>query len=157
MGHHIIELDCICTDCNGTGLYRGFAEGKEFGVVCYECKGTGKAHIKFEYDDFKGKVKRTEVKQVIAVNPGIGVAVSNGYTLDSFGGMRYEDWFKGKPFPPKSEMRQFVCPAWWYQAADYDLKPGWCREYGFSLGSFSSCPRFPKKELCWERFDSEHS
>jgi hypothetical protein len=158
LSHHVIEFDYKCQACKGTGLYKGLAEGEGFGVVCYRCNGTGRAHFKFEYDDFIKRIKRNDVKQVLEVNPGIvaGFGENKQFTLDSFGGIRYEDWFKGKPFPPKSEMRQFTCPAWWYQSANYNLKPEWCDEYGFGFGSFSSCARFSQKELCWARFDKEH-
>jgi hypothetical protein len=158
MSHHIVELDYECQACKGTGIYKGMAERDDFGVVCHSCDGTGKAHFKFEYDDFTTRRKRNNVKQVLEVNPGIiaGAGENQQYTLDSFGGMRYEDWFAGKPFPPKSEMRQFTCPAWWYQSANHHLKPDWCMEYGFGFGYFSNCPRFSQKELCWARFDKEH-
>ena len=59
MSHHVIEYDCICTACKGTGIYKGLAERDCFGVVCYRCKGTGKRHEKIEYDDFEGKVQNT--------------------------------------------------------------------------------------------------
>lgn len=159
MSHHIIELDYECQACKGTGIYKGMAERGDFGVVCCKCEGTGKAHFKFEYDDFIKRRKRNNVKQVLEVNPGIIADTGENYqfTLDSFGGMKYEDWFAGKPFPPKSEMRQFTCPAWWCQSANYDLKPTWCHECGFDFGAFSSCPCFLEKAKCWERFDSEHS
>lgn len=157
MGHHVIGYDCVCTDCKGSGIYVGMAEKDGFGVVCYKCKGTGQRHEKIEYDDFDHK-KKLQLVRVLECNPGIGVGIApeKGFTEESFGGMPYEDWFAGKPFPLKSEMRAFVCPAWWYQSANYDLKPEWCREYGFGLSSFSSCDRFPQKELCWQRFDKEH-
>jgi len=158
MGHHVIEYDCRCTSCKGTGLYTGLAERDGFGVVCLGCKGTGMQHIKREYDDFEGRIQRKDVVRVLECNPGIcaGINPEMRLTEESFGGMPYADWSAGKPFPPKSEMRAFVCPAWWYQSANYDLKPKWCSEYGCSYGTFSSCDRFPKKELCWQRFDKEH-
>jgi hypothetical protein len=159
MAHHIIEYDCICESCKGTGLYKGIAERDKFAVVCYRCNGTGCFHGKVEYDDFKKRLIHEDVEQVLEVNVGIvaGVGKNGEYNLDSFGGMRYKDWLDGKPFPPKSEMRAFVCPAWWYQSANYVLKPDWCHEYDFCFGSFSSCPRFQNKELCWQRFDSENA
>lgn len=157
MGHHVIEYDCECKSCKGTGLYKGLAERDIFAVVCHSCDGTGCQHCKIEYDDFLGRKERNDVSQVLEVNVGIcaGVGKDGQFTIDSFGGMRYTDWLEGKPFPQKSEMRNFVCPAWWYQAANYDLKPKWCGEYGFHFGSFSGCPRFYDKELCWQRFDNE--
>lgn len=155
MSHHKIEYDCQCKACKGTGLYVGLAEHDGFAVVCHRCDGTGKRHEIIEYDDFDGKEKRKGVIKVLETNPGIvaGVNPEQGFTLENFGGMPYEDWLKGKPFPARSEMRQFTCPAWWYQSADYEKKPDWdwCR----ACGSFSGCKHFATKEKCWERFDKE--
>lgn len=155
MAHHIIEYDCICTSCKGTGIYIGFAEMDGFGVVCHYCKGTGKKHIKIEYDDFKKKVKRDNVVRVLEVNPGFGAGIGHGFTEESFGGMPYSDWWKGKQFPAKSEMRLFTCPSWWYQAANYELKPDW--DWCKVCGAFSGCDHFKTKEECWKRFDQEQT
>lgn len=160
MGHHIVEFDYECTNCKGTGIYVGFAEQDGAGVVCHTCRGTGKAHRKFEYDDFEGRKARPNIKRVYEANPGvcIGGGPDSVIALEDFGGMDYQEWLDGKPFPPKSECREYICPAWWYQTVNYGLKPNWCREYGSSIcGVFSECPRFPQKELCWARFDKEHS
>jgi hypothetical protein len=158
MAHHKIEYDCQCASCEGTGLYKGFAENGGAAVVDQNCQGTGKRHVVIEYDDFEGKKRHRDITRVIEVNPGIGVGVrlETGLTLESFGGMPYEDWFSGKPFPPKSEMRKFTCPVWWYQSADYEKKPDWdwCNTNRF--GRFYSCLHFATKEKCWERFDAEH-
>jgi len=151
--HHKIEFDCKCEACKGTGIYVGFAERDGFGVVCGACKGTGKLHKIIEYDDFTNRGKRKGVKKIIRANPGITVGINPvlGLTLESFGGMDYLDWLKGKPFPKKSEMRNFICPAWWCQNVDYKKKPEWDCCPGF--GAFSDCPQFANKRTCWERFD----
>ncbi|MBU1067070.1 hypothetical protein KKE60_04755 [Patescibacteria group bacterium] len=155
MSHHKIEYDCKCKPCKGTGLYIGIVERDGFAVVCHHCAGTGKRHEVLEYDDFEGKEKRDNVIRVLEINPGIcaGVNPEKGFTMESYGGMPYEDWLKGEPFPLGSEMRLFACPAWWYQSADYGKKPrwDWCR----GLGAFYNCDHFPTKEECWERFDRE--
>jgi len=144
-----IEFDEQCKACNGTGLYKGMGEKDGYAVVCHTCEGTGKHHYVHEYEEFTGKKERNGIKQVVKTNPGIYL----GGNLD-FGGMSYEDWKQGKPFPPKSEMRKHTCPAWWYQSADYDKKPCW-KECGF--GSFSACKHFPDKDKCWERWDKEYT
>ena len=153
---HKIEFDCECESCHGSGIYCGIAEGGGFGVVCHTCDGTGQVHRVIIYSDFEGKNILLDVKRVLQTNPGIGLGESEerGLTLESFGGMPYQEWLEGQPFPPKSEMRQFTCPAWWYQSANYNRKPAWdwCRP----RGAFSSCDHFKEKEKCWERFDEEN-
>jgi hypothetical protein len=149
---HIVEFDEKCKSCKGTGLYVGIGERDGAAVVCRACDGTGKYHFKHEYEDFIGREKREKVKRVYQANPGIGIGEAIGKcTLEDFGGMPYEDWLKGKPFPPKSEMRKYTCPAWWYQSADYDKKPDWpeC----ILGGTFSECSRFYNKHKCWEKWD----
>jgi len=163
MSHHIIEYDCQCDECKGTGLYVGFAEKNGFAVVCHSCKGTGKTHKKIEYDDFDGRKDREGIKRVLQTNPGIGIGLGQmnqkdstfpSFTgIESFGGLNYEDWKAGKKFVKGTEMREFTCPAWWYQGADYDKKPSW-KECGY--GCFSGCENFKHKDKCWERFDKEN-
>ncbi len=149
----IIEFDEQCRSCKGTGLFRGMAEGEGIAVVCYDCKGTGCYHFKREYDEFTGKKQRGGIQRVIEYNPGFGLGEGNGYVLSDFGGMTYEDWISGKPFVPGMEMRHFVCPAWWYQGADYKKKPDWCE--CMLGGTFRSCPHFHHKDKCWARWDQE--
>ena len=149
---HIVEFDEKCKSCKGTGLYVGIGERDGSAVVCHECDGTGKSHFKREYEDFDARAKRKDIERVYEANPGIGIGNGNGHYLEEFGGMPYKDWLNGKPFLPKSEMRKFVCPAWWYQSVDYKKKPNWKEcEYG----SFSSCASFPNKDKCWERWDKQ--
>jgi len=72
--------------------------------------------------------------------------------MDAFGGMSCAEWWAGKPFPEGSEMRKYVCPAWWNQSADTD------REFSCPIspgGHFSGCPQFADKAACWERWDRE--
>jgi len=147
------EVDEKCQSCKGTGLYVGFAEHDGSAVVCHICKGTGCHHLVHEYEEFKERSVRDDVTHVIEVNPGIGVGADGRYALSDFGGMPYKDWLEGKPFPKGSEMRQFTCPAWWYQSADYHKKPEW--DECTSIGSFSRCKHFENKAMCWDRFDGE--
>ena len=155
MGHHVIEYDQKCKSCNGTGLYVGFAERDGAAVVCHTCKGTGCHHVKIEYDDFTVRLPHRTAQHVVQVNPGICIGAGKDYKLPDFGGMSYQDWLNGKSFERGMENRKFTCPARWYQSADYELKPDW--EECSGCGSFSGCKSFSKKELCWERFDKEHS
>jgi hypothetical protein len=149
----VAEFDEKCPSCKGTGLYQGMGEGKGFAVVCHTCSGTGKHHFKHVYEEFTKRKEATNVVQVLEVNPGISVGTNDKISFKDFGGMSYEDWKKGKKFPSKSEMRRFTCPAWWYQSANYELKPHW--EECTLCGSFSDCKRFKTKAKCWKKFDSE--
>lgn len=154
---HTIEYDCKCYSCSGTGLYVGIAEHDGAAVVCYDCKGTGLVHKKIEYEDFEGRVLRTNIDRVFYTSCGIviGIGRDKQYKLKDFGGMPYKEWFADQSFPEKSEMRLFTCPQWYYQSADYEKKPDFeeCKSnYG---GAFSGCASFPNKEKCWERFDKE--
>jgi hypothetical protein len=153
-----IEFDEECPSCRGTGLYVGFAEKDGFAVVCHTCDGTGKHHFEHTYNEFTYRKDVQGVKRVLETNPGIGIGIGTTeegeiLTFESFGGMPYLEWVAGLPFPKGSEMRNYICPAWWYQGADYKQKPDWneCR----GVGSFSSCKCFKTKEKCWERFDTE--
>ncbi len=152
--HHKLTWTQECKSCKGTGLYIGMAEKDGSAVVCYNCEGTGESKHTVEYDNFNGRKYNGKVKWVYQTNPGIGIGDGGKYTFQDFGGMCYEDWLKGHNFPPKSEMRKFVCPAWWYQSVDYNKKPDWCDCLGVS---FNNCDEFKKKEKCWERWDKEFS
>ena len=138
-----------CRACEGTGIYVGVCEryGK-VGVVCYNCKGTGKRYQKHTYEEFTGLVNRDDVVTILQSNVGVDVD-----SQDDIGGMPYTEWLEKKEFPPKSELRKYTCPAWWYQSVDYDWKPKW-KECG-SGGMFLMCPSFGKKDKCWERWDKE--
>jgi len=160
MAQHKIEFDCECESCKGTGLYVGLCEKDGFSVICHTCNGTGKIHQTIQYKDFTKRHFRKGVIQVVQASCGICMGLGktdDGKNLnyDSFGGIRYAEWLKGKNFPNKSEMREFTCPAWFYQSVEYSKKPDWNRCRGF--GGFSGCQHFPEKKLCWERWDTEHN
>ena len=153
-----IELDQECSHCSGTGLYAGMGENKGAAVVCHDCNGTGKFHFVHSYNEFEYRKEKKGIKRVYECNPGIGIGegiTEEGkvLTLEDFGGMPHEDWIQDFPFPAKSEMRKYTCPAWWYQCADYDKKPHW--KECICCGSFSDCKHFKDKKQCWERFDKE--
>ena len=151
---HKWEQKAKCNACKGTGIYVGLAERDGAGVVCHTCKGSGCKTIVVEWEEFDGREERSDVSRVVEVNPGIciGEGKSASYDLHDFGGMSYQEWRFGKPFPPKSEMRKFVCPAWWYQTADYQRKPNWDK---CTCGVFSACKHFHEKSKCWAQWDRE--
>jgi hypothetical protein len=152
-----IKIREVCKSCKGTGIYVGFAERTGFGVECNCCDGSGCNEFIHQYEDFKKRKERKDIMQVLKNNPGMCVGVSeiDNLTFDSFGGMRYSDWLKSNKFPPKSEMREFTCPAWWYQSVNYDLKPDFpgCNSFN---GSFNSCRNFHNKSECWKLWDKEY-
>ena len=144
-----VEFDEKCKACGGTGVYVGMAERDGTGVVCHSCKGTGCFHFMHEYEDFSCRTTKPELRVIYEVNPGIVVAP--GVVP---GGMCYNDWLAGQPFPKGSEMRQHTCPAWWYQCADYSKKPNWTNCCG--VGTFYKCSQFELKETCWILWDKEN-
>lgn len=159
MAKQVFEVDSVCTACKGTGIYVGFAEHDGAGVVCHDCKGTGCYHIKISYEPFQQRKGRKDIQQVYRTNPGIGIGLGKDregrdLALSDFGGIDYTAWFSGADFHKGSEMRRYVCPAWWFQCVDYSKKPEWKECIG--CGSFSDCSSFPAKDKCWERYDREH-
>jgi hypothetical protein len=150
-----IELKIKCPSCKGTGLYEGMGERSGSAVVCHKCKGTGCYNYIYEYEKFTEKaLPKEKIKRVFEANPGICIGENEEIKLKDFGGMSYNDWQKGRPFPPKSEMRKFTCPCWWYQIINYDLKPSW-KECIWG-GSFSHCSNFQNKADCWKKWDKEY-
>jgi len=149
MSEHVFEREVECEKCKGTGLYAGIGERDGFAVVCHDCGGEGKRTLRVPYKDFERRWDRPGVRRVLQVNPGICVG---GDDPEQFGGMPHKDWQTGKPFPDGSEMRHYVCPRWWAQAAgikaDFDCP-------GFPGMTFSQCPQFGDKAVCWERWDRE--
>lgn len=145
----VIKIEC--KDCGGTGIYKGMAERDMYGVVCSTCKGTG--YVDFEYEEFKKKRPRFDVEIVVERNPGICIGKGEvGKPLD-FGGVPYHDWFNatcGFKFPKGSEMRQFVCPAWWNGR---ELKK--CRGNRLAGSRYQGCPCFHNKAECWKVYDEE--
>jgi hypothetical protein len=140
-----------CSACKGSGVYVGFAEKDGYAVVCNRCKGTGCEVFVHRYTDFTKRKVLDNVKIVLEANPGIFVGCGEGF---NFGGIPYEEWLRSGKFPEGAEMRNYVCPAWWYQLADYKRKPEWAE--CIKCGAFSDCGRFSNKAKCWERFDREH-
>lgn len=60
-----------CKDCNGTGVYQGFTEGKRVGALCWSCEGTGE--IKIVYSPFNGRRAQKGIDIVWAREPGSAV------------------------------------------------------------------------------------
>ena len=150
---NMIEFDEKCKPCGGTGIYVGMGERDGAGIICHTCGGTGCHHVKIEYEDFEGRIKRKNIERVFQTNPGIVIGKGKQLRLEDFGGISYEAWLPGHRFLPGTEMRKFTCPAWWYQSADYNKKPDW-KECSI-MGIFSKCNYFKEKNKCWKRWDKE--
>lgn len=148
-----ISVDTECDSCHGTGLYIGCSERCGASVVCSTCSGTGRKPI--SYVPFSKRQNTTKVKRVFRTNPGIQIGENDKIKLTDFGGMPYEDWKDGKPFPAKSEMRKFACPKFWYDRVDSSKTPKW-KECMDSLGyCYTDCKCYEQKQKCWERWDKE--
>lgn len=147
----------VCRSCSGTGLFSGMGEGPGVAVVCHTCNGTGCHEFTHSYEEFVERKERSGIKWVIETNPGIGIGENAFIKYKDFGGMSYDDWKNGRKFVQGMEMRNYTCPAWWYQSANYKLKPDW-DECMSSLGGYiSNCKFFKDKEKCWVRFDRERA
>jgi hypothetical protein len=152
---NVIELNEKCPSCKGTGLYVGMGERDGAAVVCNKCRGTGCFKYKHAYEDFLGRVHNPDVKRVYRANPGICIGEGKTCKLADFGGIPYKEWVSGVPFTPGTEDRAHTCPSWFYQSADYKLKPEWDECFSALGYTFSRCPHFATKELCWKRWDAE--
>lgn len=150
MAHHKIEIQC--KSCKGTGLYVGMCERGGAAVVCVICEGTGQTTL--EYDTFEGRKERDDISWVLEANPGIVIGEGKDLQFRDFGGMTYLAWKNGRFFNRGLEMRNFTCPAWWFQAAASDKPPRWDECVGPG-GSFPNCDHFEQKEKCWRFFDCE--
>jgi len=142
------SIDVECSSCDGTGLYSGMAERDGLAVVCHRCDGSGKQTLKFI--PFTGRRTATGVRRVIEVNPGMMLSPD----IIGNAGLPYEEWDRGPGFPPGSEVREFCCPAEWYQSADYARKPRWDECAGPGR-TFARCEHYDKRGACWKRFDRE--
>ena len=149
-----IEVNQKCQACDGTGLYKGLGEGDGIAVVCNHCRGKGSYKFVHTYEEAGPRTLQKNVLRVIQSNPGIKAGEGNNCTIEDFGGVSYKEWLNTGEFPEGTEMRKFVCPAWWYQSVDYEKKPRWDECIG--IGVFSQCSQFSSKQACWKKWDAEH-
>ena len=141
-----------CKSCGGVGLYVGMAERDGAAVVCNACEGSGREQKNVEYEEFTGRKERKGITRVYRISSGIVLAPSVVK-----GGVSLDEWEKDSESVNRrgAEIRDHVCPAWWYQSADSRKNPNWeeCKD---SWGrSFSNCRHFKNKAHCWDRFDKE--
>lgn len=79
-----------CESCDGTGIYRGFAEPPGVGVICLTCHGKG--GYAYKYKPFKERKRRKDVKMV-RLSRGTFLATGVG---PSGNGIPYEKFLAGK-------------------------------------------------------------
>jgi hypothetical protein len=79
-----------CTECGGSGVYRGYAEPKGVGVVCNHCYGLGAA--KLEYIPYTGRKQRDDV-ETVRLSRGSSIATGVGLTA---GSVTYQEFLAGK-------------------------------------------------------------
>ena len=84
------EIRSKCRVCGSTGVYQGFAEGKDEAVVCLQCDGTG-CHI-IRYKPFIKRKGKRGVKTV-RNSRGTFIATGVGATGDS---VTYKEFLAGK-------------------------------------------------------------
>lgn len=86
----IQRVETECSSCQGTGIYRGFAEPQGVGVVCLNCDGTGCRTM--EYTPFTGLKRRDDVRTVQRSRGSLifaGVGPTGG-------SISYEEFLRGK-------------------------------------------------------------
>lgn len=143
-------INIVCTSCDGTGVYVGFAEIEGAAVVCSSCNGRGWSEFKFERALPERRVRKG-VTTVFRRNQGFVLSP------ESAGGLPYEEWRGGARLSvtPTDFDRKSMCPAWYWQNNKYENKPDW-KECSESLGrSFPDCPHFKDRAKCWARSDKE--
>lgn len=84
------EVKAECRDCDGTGVYQGFAEGKDEAVVCLQCDGTGCDIIR--YKPFEKRRRKRGIKTV-RNSRGTFIATGVGGTGDT---VTYKEFLAGK-------------------------------------------------------------
>lgn len=166
LGH---EAKCICGSCEGTGIYKGFAERDDLGVVCYHCNGKG--YYTLELDENIQLVQDEKTKTIYEVNRGLIVGTvclfnelkkrdDVNYVMYSTGRVfspeylfehgaseinviRYEEFMQEKlPLP----MMKYTCPRQISQNYGNGNFDNDCE-----IGLFSECKKFGTQE-CWNKF-----
>ena len=167
LGVWIVEGECECSSCRGTGLYKGMGEGEGAAVICYTCDGKGWVKVKETFAKFTKRRLRRDVERVYLSGMGYRITskdVRKHLETDKDGstgeiihfsqaGCSYKDWLKGaKPLP----LKELGCP---YQHTNQQLqskdvhnlyktrcKEGLC-------GYIPKCKFYGDKAKCWEIYE----
>lgn len=158
-----MKININCPNCNGTGLYIGFAERDGAAVICYKCKGTGKKE--YEYTPFNGRNIKSGVTRVFSKNQGYILKGSGSidYELDDNTklhiefdkvGVSHNEWLHGKQ--PKL-IRGLGCPLSSDQGACHDIE-GFTNECNKLNGDLvyhiPNCTLYNQCDSCWDRFEN---
>jgi len=160
-GKFIIEGECQCGSCGGTGLYIGMAERDGAAVVCRSCDGTGKVKIREVFNEFTGRRRRNGVQRVYKTAGGYGITTKDittqeGKTIHfSRYGVDYRDWLIGEEPRPIEELH---CP---YQHTNQDLQ---CHDVNglyknrcskALIGLITDCKHYKNKAECWRIYNCD--
>lgn len=85
-----MKIAIQCESCEGTGVYRGFAEGEGEGVVCINCRGTGCREL--SYTPFTKRKRRKDVKTV-SISRGTFIGIGVGPVGNS---VSYSEFLEGR-------------------------------------------------------------
>ena len=152
------EIKIECSDCKGTGLYKGACEQDSCAVVCRTCGGKGYAI--FKYEEFIGKKVREGITRVFGKSCGFvhgaeDYKATDGEVLHfSRYGCSYQEWLNGVEPKP---MEELVCPYYYYNNGIGSEPLDKCRQ---NLGwgdRISECKLYKKKAKCWEEFYKRES
>ncbi|MCK9596544.1 hypothetical protein M0R19_05130 [Candidatus Pacearchaeota archaeon] len=148
-----------CSSCKGTGLYVGMAEHNGAAIQCYNCKGKGEKEIVIYIKSFTGRKTHSKpIKRVFENNPGIFIGENEDLKLEDFGGLSYDEWnnrqHKSLPFPKGLEDRKHICPSWWFMLG-VGPHSTFCKWDHGAGRTYSSCPYFETKDMCWKAYDEE--
>ena len=147
------EIKIECSDCKGTGLYKGACEQDSCAVVCRTCGGKG--YVIFKYEEFTGKKVREGITRVFGKSCGIvhgpeDYACEDGRVLHfSHYGCTYGEWLEGKEPRP---MEELVCPYLYYNKGIGSEPLDKCKgsiEWGYKI---YDCKFYKSKEKCWKEF-----
>jgi hypothetical protein len=158
MERQTFRVETECDSCDGTGIYRGMAEGDGVGVVCRKCNGTGKHIFKHHYTEFTGKKRRKDVERVYLPSRfKLGLGVIDFKDIGEIDmdkqGVSYDEFCKGER---PTYIKEIECPMMADQGACHKVE-GFvdeCNNLGLRFGMIiSGCKNHCNRKSCWERFE----
>ena len=166
------KVRCVCGSCDGTGIYKGFLERDDLGVICQSCNGTGnyvlniRDNMQLVRDNTNGVVylvKDGIISHTIELFEELNRRDDVNYVMygtsryfsptwlfehgaSEINVIRYEEFLNGAlPLP----MREYTCPGYLSQNYGDSSFENDC--FGHGAHSFSDCSLYGKME-CWAKF-----